>query len=275
MSMARRDSLFSRIFLGFIMIGALLISQSCATKKYVLALHNESMAENQKLESRLADLKTMYASLDSLLTEQGKLLLGMRALTGLETQNQRQNLSTLTAQMENINYQLTELNCTLKAIQLYGGAEQPPAKSPSPADTTKTAAPSGQQPFSPQGKADAQLIYDQAIKDFQNGDFEMATNRFMAFLLQFPDNILAGNAQFWLGETDYSQKKYDLAISDYEKVIKNYPQSPKTPAAYLKMGYAQIESGKKKEGQTTLRYLIKNFPKAEEASMARERLKKI
>jgi tol-pal system protein YbgF len=277
--MARRDSL-RKIFPGLILAGAvILFTQSCATNKYVLALHNESMARNQELESRLADLKTMIASLDSLFREQNKLLLGMRALSGIESQNQHQNLSTLTAQMENINYQLNELNRTLKAIQLYGGAEQPPSgKSSAGADTSKTGASSGQQPFSPlspQGKVDSQQIYDLAIKDFQNGDYEMATNRFMAFLLQFPDHVLAGNAQFWLGEADYAQKKYDLAISDYEKVIKNYPQSPKVPAAYLKMGFAQIEAGKKNEGIITLRLMIKNYPKAEEAGLARERLKKV
>ncbi len=179
--------------------------------------------------------------------------------------------------MENINYQLNELNKTLKAIQLYGGIEQPSAKSPTPADTSKTGAPSGNQPYnplSPQEKADPQQIYDLAYKDFQNGDFVMATNRFVAFLLQFPDHALAGNAQFWLGETDFAQKNYELAISGYEKVIKNYPQSPKVPAAYLKMGFALIEAGKIKEGNTTLQLLIKNYRNSEEASLARERLKK-
>ncbi|MFA6470435.1 MAG: tol-pal system protein YbgF [Candidatus Latescibacterota bacterium] len=251
--------------------------QSCATKKYVLALHNESMEQNKRQESRLVTLQAAVATIDSLTQEQNKFLLGIRALVGTQSDSQHQNLSSLTAQMENINYQLNELNRTLKAIQLYGGVEPPPAKSAAPADSSKTGnSPSGQQPYSPlspQDKVNPQEIYDNGMKDFQNKDYEMATNRFVAFLLQFPDHNLAGNAQFWLGESDYAQKKYDLAISDYEKVIKNYPESPKVPAAYLKMGFAQIENDNKKDGIAALRLLIKKFPKSEEAATARKKLR--
>jgi tol-pal system protein YbgF len=275
--MARRDSLI-KVFMGLLLAGAVIFSfQSCATKKFILSLHNESMTQNREQESRLAALQTSVAALDSIAQEQNKFLLGIRALVGTQSNSQQQNLSSLTAQMENLNYQLNELNRTLKAIQLYGGAEQPSApKSASPADTSKTGAPSSQQPYSPlaaQEKVNPQKIYDLAMEDFKNKDYEMATNRFVAFLLQFPQHELAGNAQFWLGESDYAQKKYDLAISDYEKVIKNYPDSPKVPAAYLKMGYAQIENDMKKEGTATLKLLIKKFPKSEEAAAARKKLR--
>ena len=90
--------------------------------------------------------------------------------------------------------------------------------------------------------------------------------------MQFPNHELAGNAQYWLGESVYGQGKYDLAISEFEKVIKKFKKSPKVPAAMLKIGFAQFEQGRNKNAIDTLNRLIKSYPKSEEADLARERL---
>ena len=80
--MARRDSL-KKVLMGLLLAGVVIfLFQSCATKKYVLALHNESMAQNREQESRLATLKTAVATLDSIAREQNKFLMGIRALVG-------------------------------------------------------------------------------------------------------------------------------------------------------------------------------------------------
>ncbi len=97
----------------------------------------------------------------------------------------------------------------------------------------------------------------------------------MAFLVQFPQHELAGNAQYWLGEVDYSQKKYELAISEFDKVIKNYPKSEKVPAALLKTAYANIELKKKPAATAILRQIIKEYKNSEEAKLARDRLRKL
>ena len=70
--------------------------------------------------------------------------------------------------------------------------------------------------------------------------------------MQFPKHELAGNAQYWLGEAVYGQQKYDLAITEFEKVLKNYSKSIKVPAALLKIGYAQFELGETKTATKTL-----------------------
>ena len=85
----------------------------------------------------------------------------------------------------------------------------------------------------------------------------------------------APNAQYWLAESIYAQKKYDLAIKEFETVRKKYSKSPKARAALLKIGFAQIEKGDLKSGRSTLNQVIKSYGKSEEADIAREKLKEL
>ena len=42
-----------------------------------------------------------------------------------------------------------------------------------------------------------------------------------------PRNALAPNARYWLGECHYSQKRFQEAIAEFEKVVQDYPDSHK------------------------------------------------
>ena len=49
---------------------------------------------------------------------------------------------------------------------------------------------------------------------------------------------MAPNARFWLGDCYYSQQEFELSILEYQKVIADYPNHAKAPAALLKQGLA-------------------------------------
>jgi TolA-binding protein len=56
-------------------------------------------------------------------------------------------------------------------------------------------------------------------------------------------------------------------------VIKQWPKSDKAAAALLKKGYALLELSQKPEAVVELQYVIHEYPSAEEARLARARLK--
>jgi tol-pal system protein YbgF len=97
----------------------------------------------------------------------------------------------------------------------------------------------------------------------------------LTFLIQFPDHELAGHAQYWLGETAYSQQKYELAVKEFDKVLKQYQKSPKVPASLLKKGMAQIALNQKKSARATLEKLVNSYSKSEEAKQGRVLLKSL
>jgi tol-pal system protein YbgF len=278
--MAGRDSM-TRIAAGILLAGMVAISaSSCATKKFMLTLHDESMTKDRDIESRLANLERRVAHIDSMTNEQYGLLRGTRAVVSNQSKSQEDYILSVSARLDNINHLMNELNQKLQAIQLYGGVDSAAPKSTpdSEPDASKGSAPSSSgsyNPISSNAQVDPKELYNTALSDLNNGDYDNAEMRFVAFLIQFPRHELAANAQYWLGEVDYAQKKYDLAVTEFGKVVKNYPEAEKVPAALLKTAYAQIELGKKAEAKKTLNIIIKEHKNSEEFKAARDKLRKL
>ena len=279
--MLRRNSVarFQFILCFFVIFSSMIIS--CATSRDVTDLRYEMKAWSDATESRLYSIKQSIASLDSIVKEQQSISLSIRALMRSQAQEQRDNIESLAARQDEINYQIRELLNKLQAIQLYGGitpdkTEEKPNASSSSTKTTpardKTLViktPSATIEVKPEE------LYKSAINDITNVNYAFAESRLLTFLLQFPDHELSGNAQYWLGEIAYSQQRYELAINEFDKVLKKYPKSPKIPLTLLKKGLSQIETGHKKSSRSTLKKLINSFPKSEEAKIAREKLESL
>jgi tol-pal system protein YbgF len=71
-----------------------------------------------------------------------------------------------------------------------------------------------------------QKNYDQSIKEFKK------------FIQAHPKDSLSGNAQYWIGEGYYAKADYPKAITEFQKVIDNYPNNTKKCDTLLKQGMA-------------------------------------
>ncbi len=118
-------------------------------------------------------------------------------------------------------------------------------------------------------------LYRDAYETYQKGDSEGARRKFEAFLKQYPNTGLSGNAQFWIGETYFVKKDYERAILEYEKVMAKYPEGDKIPAAMFKQALAFLELGDKTNARNLLRRVIERYPHSEQAEMAKKRLEAI
>lgn len=117
-----------------------------------------------------------------------------------------------------------------------------------------------------------QQLYSTARQAFDNGDYPSALQGFELFLKKFANSEKADNARFWIGEIYFSEKWYEKAILEYEKVIKNYPEGNKVPGAYLKQGIAFGELGENANARLILQTLIRKYPDSNEAKIARKTL---
>lgn len=118
-----------------------------------------------------------------------------------------------------------------------------------------------------------EALYQQGYDALKAGERAKAREIFASFLLQFPKQPLAANAQYWIGESYYSEKNWEQAVLEFQEVIKNYPSSEKTPAAMLKQGMAFRELGDNKSGAYIMKKLVDEHPKSEEAKIARDKYK--
>ena len=115
-------------------------------------------------------------------------------------------------------------------------------------------------------------LYKNAYETFQKKDYEGARRKFEAFLKQYPNSELSGNAQFWIGEIYYQKKDFEKAILEYEKAIAKYPESSKVPVALYKQALAFLELGDKTNTRNLLKRVIERFPNSEQAQMAKKKL---
>lgn len=120
-----------------------------------------------------------------------------------------------------------------------------------------------------------EALYQKGLDTYRAGDFPTARDTFNKFLELYPKNDLAANAHYWVGETYYSEKKYEQAILEFQNVIKNYPGKEKVPAAMFKQAVSFAEIGDNKSARYVLRKLIEDYPASEEAKRAKETLKEL
>jgi tol-pal system protein YbgF len=115
-------------------------------------------------------------------------------------------------------------------------------------------------------------LYRQAYEDLRAGRHEAAARGFREFVRRFPRHDYADNAQYWLGEVYYDQKRYDEAAPRFRAVVTRWPTGNKAPDALVKLGFSLLALGRVAEARATLREVPSAYPHTEAARLASERL---
>ena len=191
-----------------------------------------------------------------------------------QVQGLSDNLEEIKSRIGKLNQQLVDLQNSVQSIdsRLAGGAptSAPAGGAPSPGGSASmggsSAGPSGPPPS-------ADTLYSNGLRDITSGKYDLARSEFLDYLKYYGDTDLASNAQFYIGEIAYSQKNYEDAVQQYDKVINNYPRSFKIQSAHFKKGMALLELGQKNSGVKELREVVKRYPGTEEERRARAKLK--
>jgi tol-pal system protein YbgF len=124
--------------------------------------------------------------------------------------------------------------------------------------------------------ADTRRKFDAAMNLLARAQYDEAAGAFRSFADTYPDDDLASQAVYWVGDIAYVQKNYSDAARAFVEEIKKYPQSGRAPDSMLKLGQSLIAMDQKKEGCTTLGALASKYPSAkteiEQARAARKAL---
>ena len=181
----------------------------------------------------------------------------------------QQSLTNLTGQIEQLQNRNARLQQQMEKMQAdyeyrieqleKGGAGKPGRAAPRPG--AQAAAPAA--PTPPAGTAaNADQLYDEAIKKLQEGDYAAAERGFKTFIQRSPQNKLAGNAQYWLGETYYARRDYNSALTAFAEGYKVYKTSPKGPDNLLKLGITMSVLGRKPDACAVFARFNQDYPRA-------------
>ena len=114
--------------------------------------------------------------------------------------------------------------------------------------------------------------YERAFNLLKAGRYDLAVAAFKTFVQSYPQGQFVDNAQYWLGEANYVQRNFAIALSEFDKVVKNHPTSPKRADALLKMGYTFQELGQNDNARMSLNKVVMNYPNTTAARLAQKRL---
>jgi len=183
----------------------------------------------------------------------------------------QQSLSLLTGQIEQLQYRNQQLQQQMEKMQAdheyrldqlekgKGGGPRPstpPAASPPPPSQAGAAPPQGA------ANASGDQLYHDAFKMLQDGDYVGAEKGFKSFVQRNPQHVLAGNAQYWLGETYYARRDYQNAMTAFAEGYKVYKASPKGPDNLLKLGVTLAVLNRKSDACAVFARFNQDYPRA-------------
>jgi len=146
-----------------------------------------------------------------------------------------------------------------------------------PMDTESAVTAIGQPQAASQAKAaspeDEKAAYDQAFQALKDLRYADAAEEFQAFLNSYPDSEYSDNAQYWLGESYYVTRNYDLALTAFQDLLDRFPDSPKAPDALLKIGYTHYELEQWDSARAALTQVQEQYPDSTLSRLAENRLR--
>jgi tol-pal system protein YbgF len=185
----------------------------------------------------------------------------------------QQSITLLTGQIEQLQYRNQQLQQQLEKMQAdyefrldqmekgRGGGARPPGGAQAAAPGPAPAAPAAPAPAGAANAGGDQMYHD-AMKKLQDGDNAGAERAFKTFLQSHPKHALAGNAQYWLGESYYARKDYQNAMTAFAEGYKSYKTSPKGPDNLLKLGITLAVMGRKPDACQIFAKFSQDYPRA-------------
>jgi tol-pal system protein YbgF len=176
----------------------------------------------------------------------GKQIVQVQALLGQTTRN------------------LQEAREQLGALREQGTAPPPnPVPGAGGADTAQRGVPAGPGPAT---------LFTTAIEAFRNGSYRTARSGFEELVHTYPDYEQTPRAQVYIGDSYKNEGNTPAADSVYQLVATKYSKSADAATALYKHGLILWDANKRDEARIVFNRLIREFPKSDEAELAKGKL---
>ena len=155
------------------------------------------------------------------------------------------------------------------------GADVPEVRPPMESDSAVTgiAQPQVQSQAATASAEDEKAAYDRAFQALKELRYADAAEEFQSFLSQYPNSEFADNAQYWLGESYYVTRNYDIALTAFQDLLDRFPDSSKAPDALLKVGYTHYELEQWDSARAALTQVQELYPDSTLSRLAENRLR--
>src|SRR5215475_10139171 len=111
-------------------------------------------------------------------------------------------------------------------------------------------------------------LFAAAYGDYSRGNYDLALSEFRQYVESYPISEMADNAQYWIGEILYAQKKLSDAAAEFEKVRIISPNGDKTALALYKRGMVMLDMGRREDAVVQFLTVYKEYSKTKEGELA-------
>jgi tol-pal system protein YbgF len=217
----------------------------------------------QELRKATAEAKSQVAKLREVLDQATNLVQRNSADLGVQVQKLQSDLAGLVGKTEEISHALDSVS---KQFGEYRAQTDVKLEGLTTKAGTATAPPAPE---------DKDKLFDEAYKRYQQGQFEESRRLFRTFTTRHSRDERADNAQYWLGQSYYEERKYAAAIAEFKKVLDNFPRGDATDAAMFGMALSFVELKYCTEGEAYLQDLTKRFPRSPLVDKAQKKIKEL
>ncbi|MFQ5792114.1 MAG: tol-pal system protein YbgF, partial [Acidobacteriota bacterium] len=242
------------------------------------------LAELRQIQAQISQLQETQSDLEQrlhrLVTELGDEQASLRkAVVDTQTtlDNIQESISIVSSRLDETNGRLGNIRREMAGLK----AQQQPILVPAPRtegseeDGPSTGAPKPDSPLPPPAVAvlpGPVELYQQAYTDYTHKRYALAISGFQEVYTSHPDSDLADNAHFWIGECYLAQRQYEQALKAYETLERSYPESNKMSDAKYKKALALRALGRRAEAMQVLELVLEQYPKTPVARAARQML---
>jgi TolA-binding protein len=118
-------------------------------------------------------------------------------------------------------------------------------------------------------------LFDQANRDFVQGNLDMAIQGFSAYVNDYPGGDRAAAALCIIGDAYGYQNRLPEAIAAFTRVIDEYDDSDKVASALYKRGNTRLAMQDNDAAIEDFKNIVVNFSDSPEAELSKEVLKKL
>ncbi|MCW4456191.1 tol-pal system protein YbgF [Flavobacterium sp. MXW15] len=122
---------------------------------------------------------------------------------------------------------------------------------------------------------DERVTYNVAFDALKAGKYDDSAQLFQSFLELYPNGVYAPNALYWLGESYYATRNFQMAEAQFRDLVSRYPTHDKAAGGLLKLGLSQYGEGDARQAEQTLAQVISQYPGSDAARTAQDRLQSI
>jgi tol-pal system protein YbgF len=123
-----------------------------------------------------------------------------------------------------------------------------------------------------QADADEKREFEEALAKMRQTDFAGGLSALNAFTKKYPNTGYRESVLYWVGNAQYGLRDYKGSIDTFRQLLALAPQHYRAPEALLSIANCHSEIKEPKLARKALEDLVKSYPDAEAAQVARERL---